>query len=98
MATPHTTHRIIRRFGDGPEGLADMKDFLHSRRHTVGGKAKRVCPPETAYGSEGVPRAVPPNAVLTFEVELLEIVRQEIGPAPSRRARFLPGRPRRVTA
>ncbi len=41
----------------------------------VGGKAKVVCPPETAYGERGSPPAVPGNAVLTFEVELLAIVK-----------------------
>ncbi len=41
----------------------------------VGGKARLVCPPETAYGAGGAPPAVPPNAVLDFEVELLSIVR-----------------------
>lgn len=41
----------------------------------VGGRAKLVCPPETAYGKRGAPGAVPPNALLTFDVELLAIVR-----------------------
>jgi FKBP-type peptidyl-prolyl cis-trans isomerase len=41
----------------------------------VGGKAKLVCPPETAYGKRGAPGAVPPDSLLTFEVELLSIVR-----------------------
>ncbi len=40
----------------------------------VGGKAKLVCPPETAYGSRGAGYAVPPNATLTFDVELLDIL------------------------
>lgn len=40
----------------------------------VGGKAKIVCPPEIAYGATGN-GPVPGNAVLTFEVELLEIVK-----------------------
>lgn len=41
----------------------------------VGGKATLVCPPDTAYGAEGSPPVIPPNAVLTFEVELLSIVK-----------------------
>jgi len=46
------------------EGVQKMK---------VGGKAKLVCPPELAYGSQGAGQAVPPNATLIFEVELLDI-------------------------
>lgn len=41
----------------------------------VGGKASLVCPPELAYGSRGVPGVIPPESTLTFEVELLEILR-----------------------
>jgi FKBP-type peptidyl-prolyl cis-trans isomerase len=41
----------------------------------VGGKARIVCPSELAYGPGGN-AAIPGNAVLTFEVELLEIVKQ----------------------
>jgi FKBP-type peptidyl-prolyl cis-trans isomerase FkpA len=46
------------------EGLQKMK---------VGGSATLTCPPATAYGSRGAGAAVPPNATLTFEVELLAV-------------------------
>ncbi|MDB5744758.1 MAG: peptidylprolyl isomerase, FKBP-type [Polaromonas sp.] len=39
----------------------------------VGGKATLTCPPATAYGAQGAGGVVPPNATLTFEVELLGI-------------------------
>lgn len=41
----------------------------------VGGKARLTCPADTAYGARGVPGVIPPNSVLTFEVELLAIER-----------------------
>jgi len=39
----------------------------------VGGKAKLTCPPQTAYGAHSVGGVIPPNATLTFEIELLGI-------------------------
>ena len=39
----------------------------------VGGKATLTCPAATAYGERGAGGVVPPNAILTFEIELLSI-------------------------
>jgi FKBP-type peptidyl-prolyl cis-trans isomerase FkpA len=46
----------------------------------VGGKARLVCPSDIAYGDNGAPPKIPGGAVLSFEVELLEIM--EAPPAP----------------
>ncbi|HEX4856932.1 MAG TPA: FKBP-type peptidyl-prolyl cis-trans isomerase [Limnobacter sp.] len=42
---------------------------------SVGDKAVLTCPADTAYGARGVPGVIPPNSVLKFKVELLEIKR-----------------------
>jgi FKBP-type peptidyl-prolyl cis-trans isomerase len=41
----------------------------------VGGKATVVCPADIAYGEQGRPPQIPGQAVLTFDVELLDIVK-----------------------
>ena len=53
--------QVIPGFRDGLLGLrvGDTKTF--------------DIPPELAYGEQGVPGVIPPNATLTFEVEILNI-------------------------
>lgn len=47
----------------------------------VGSKVKLFIPPELAYGESGRPK-IPPNSVLVFEMELLDIV-AAAAPAPA---------------
>ena len=43
----------------------------------VGGKAKVTCPSDRAYGDRGAPPKIKPGATLTFEIELLEIIKEK---------------------
>jgi len=45
-------------------GFAEMR---------VGEKAVLTCPPDYAYGADGYHPVIPPNATLTFHVEMLGI-------------------------
>lgn len=52
---------VIRGWDDG---VAQM---------SVGQRAKLICSPDFAYGARGHPGVIPPNATLTFDVELLKL-------------------------
>ncbi|HEX5749491.1 MAG TPA: FKBP-type peptidyl-prolyl cis-trans isomerase [Archangium sp.] len=54
----------------GIKGLAEAFQLM-----PMGGKYRFVIPPQLAYGAEGLPGKVPPNATLIYEITLREVLR-----------------------
>ncbi len=57
-----TKSKDLRSKVTSPEDIVSLQE---------GGKRRVIIPAELAYGSRGAGGVIPPNAVLTFDIELL---------------------------
>ena len=61
---------IDLQLGVSPRLILGMEEGIQLIKK--GGKAKLIIPPNIGYGASGMPPAIPPNAWLIFDIEILK--------------------------